>query len=123
MYDRVAFTVYPVTDLARARAFYEETLGLPGLGLVVNEHGQGWVEYDLPGGGCFALTTFLKGHAPGATAGMVAFEVADLAALTTRLRAEGVAFQMEPTDFPTCSWAIVHDSEGNAVVLHQHKRS
>ena len=29
MFKRVAFTMYPVTDMARARAFYEATLGLP----------------------------------------------------------------------------------------------
>ncbi|MGH7231478.1 MAG: VOC family protein [Nitrospiraceae bacterium] len=28
MITSIAFTVYPVTDLARARRFYEETLGL-----------------------------------------------------------------------------------------------
>lgn len=29
MLRKVAFTMYPVTDMPRARAFYEETLGLP----------------------------------------------------------------------------------------------
>jgi hypothetical protein len=29
MFKRVAFTMYPVTDMARARAFHEATLGLP----------------------------------------------------------------------------------------------
>ncbi len=29
MFKRVAFTMYPVTDIKRARAFYEDTLGLP----------------------------------------------------------------------------------------------
>jgi catechol 2,3-dioxygenase-like lactoylglutathione lyase family enzyme len=28
MLSKVAFTMYPVTDMPRARAFYEETLGL-----------------------------------------------------------------------------------------------
>ena len=28
MFKKVAFTYYPVTDVARARKFYEETLGL-----------------------------------------------------------------------------------------------
>ena len=28
MFMKVAFTYYPVTDVARARKFYEETLGL-----------------------------------------------------------------------------------------------
>lgn len=28
MFKKVAFTMYPVTDVPRARKFYEETLGL-----------------------------------------------------------------------------------------------
>ena len=28
MFKKVAFTYYPVTDVARARKFYKETLGL-----------------------------------------------------------------------------------------------
>jgi hypothetical protein len=28
MFKKVAFTMYPVTDVARARKFYEETFGL-----------------------------------------------------------------------------------------------
>ena len=29
MLNKVAFTMYPVTDVARARDFYEKTLGIP----------------------------------------------------------------------------------------------
>lgn len=124
MYEKVAFTVYPVTDLARARRFYEETLGLPGLGLVHEEGGHGWVEYDLPGGGCFALSNMMPGQTPAATSGgSIAFEVEDLRALAAKLESKGVEFQLEATDFPTCSWAVVLDSEGNRVVLHQRKPS
>ena len=123
MYDKVAFTVYPATDLERARRFYVETLGLPGLGLEHVENGQGWIEFDLPGGGCFALTNMLKGHEPAANrGGSVAFEVEDLPRLAAELREKGVEFQLEATEFPTCSWAVVIDTEGNAVVLHQRKQ-
>jgi hypothetical protein len=32
MFKKVAFTMYPISDVPRARKFYEETLGLtPGL--------------------------------------------------------------------------------------------
>ena len=52
MLKKVAFTMYPVKDPKRARAFYEGTLGL-----TVGSHApnDAWVEYDLPGGGCLAL--------------------------------------------------------------------
>jgi predicted enzyme related to lactoylglutathione lyase len=38
-----------VIDVARARKFYEETLGLKS-GSVGNQGDNWWVEYDLPGG-------------------------------------------------------------------------
>ena len=53
MFKKVAFTYYPVTDVVRARKFYEETLGLKS-GSVGNQGDNWWVEYDLPGGGCLA---------------------------------------------------------------------
>ena len=52
MLKKVAFTMFPVKDTPRARAFYEGTLGLR----VGNHSDNGvWTEYDLPGGGCLAL--------------------------------------------------------------------
>ena len=79
MFKKVAFTMYPATDLARARAFYEETLGLPP----AKELGDGkWIEFDLPSGGCLALTTMVPGLTPSSEAGgSLAFEVEDIHAL------------------------------------------
>jgi predicted enzyme related to lactoylglutathione lyase len=42
----IAFTFYPVTDLKRARQFYEATLGLREARFFGNEN-QGFVEYDI----------------------------------------------------------------------------
>src|SRR5437879_6400794 len=67
MLKKVAFTMYPFRDVARARRFYEETLGLK-VGLNGNRGDQWWIEYDLPGGGCFALTNFIPDE-PSARAG------------------------------------------------------
>lgn len=52
MLKEVAFTMSPVKDTARARAFYEGTLGL-----TVGSHASNgvWTEYDLPQDGCLAL--------------------------------------------------------------------
>ena len=56
MVKHIAFTVYPVTDMVRARAFYEGDLELkPSMDF----EGK-WVEYDLSGA-CFALTTMMGG--------------------------------------------------------------
>ena len=53
MINRVAFTMYPVTDLNRAREFYEGGLGLKP-GYLIE---KSWVEYDV-GGTCFGLYAF-----------------------------------------------------------------
>ena len=45
----LAFVFYPVTDIARARKFYEGFLGLK-TGLQVEfGPGQWWIEYDIAG--------------------------------------------------------------------------
>nr|MBA3541797.1 VOC family protein [Deltaproteobacteria bacterium] len=65
MLKKVAFTLFPVKDAARARAFYEGTLGL-----AAGSHSSNgvWTEYDLPGGGCLALFATDEIE-PSATAG------------------------------------------------------
>ena len=121
MFKKVAFTMYPVTDVARARGFYEGTLGLtPGS---VGNQGEGWwVEYDLPGGGCLALTNF-TGDKPSDTAGgTIAFEVDDLDRLIADLKEKGVRFKSDIIHSPVCRMAVCLDSEGNALLLHQLKR-
>lgn len=49
--------------MPRARKFYEQTLDLA----VGNIYDEGaWVEYDLPKGGCLAITTLAEGVKPSA---------------------------------------------------------
>jgi predicted enzyme related to lactoylglutathione lyase len=84
--------------------------------------GQGdlhWIEYDLPGGGCLALTN-TTGAAPSAEAGgTVALEVEDLPALVRDLKRKGVAFKSDVIRGPRCRMAVCLDSEGNSILLHQ----
>ena len=118
MLNKVAFTMYPVTDMPRARAFYEEVLGL---GPSRNGATSPWVEFDLPGGGCLAITTVTP-NAPSASAGgTIAFEVDDLPALIADLKAKGVAFAAEGIESPVCRMAICKDPDGNAIILHKLK--
>jgi predicted enzyme related to lactoylglutathione lyase len=55
--------------------------------------------------------------------GSVALEVDDLDALCTRLKAEGVRFKAENIASPVCRMAVILDSEGNSIVLHQLNRA
>ncbi|HEY5933996.1 MAG TPA: VOC family protein [Kofleriaceae bacterium] len=116
MIQKVAFTLYPVQDATRARAFYEQTLGLTRGSAASSGT---WTEYDVPGGGCLALfqTTDLKPSAD--SGGSIAFEVADLDAFVAKLKAAGVTFKAENIQSPVCRMAIALDSEGNAIILHQ----
>ena len=122
MFKKVAFTMYPVEDLERARAFYENTLKLP---LSKISAGGGWIEYDLPGGGCLAITNMVPELTPSANAGgTIAFEVDALDDLVERLKKDGVKFKLDTYISPVCKMAVILDSEGNSVILHQlHPKS
>lgn len=117
MIKKVAFTLYPVENMQRARQFYEKTLHLiPGS---ISAEGA-WVEYDLPDGGCFALTTLATGVKPSSNAGgSIAFEVENLDPLLEQLKSAGVTFKLESFSTPVCKMAVILDSEGNALTLHQ----
>jgi uncharacterized protein YndB with AHSA1/START domain/predicted enzyme related to lactoylglutathione lyase len=118
MFEKVAFTMYPVRDTARARAFYEGTLGL-----VVGSHSDNgiWTEYDLPGGGCLALFRTDDTTPSNAAGGTVALEVRDLDALVARLEHAGAEVKMKGIESPVCWMAVILDTEGNGILLHQLK--
>ena len=119
MYKKVAFTMYPIQDPTRARAFYGDTLGLT---LGSNSANGNWTEYDLPGGGCLALFA-TKDIKPSAEAGgSIALEVEDLDAACAQLKAKGVQFKADLIHSPVCRMSIILDSEGNSIILHELKK-
>ena len=120
MLKKVAFTMYPVRDVPRARDFYENALGLRA-GSVGNHGDRYWVEYDLPGGGCLALTNFIEDQPSATAGGTIAFEVEDLDALMRQLKDRGVPFRSDVIHSPVCRMAVCEDSEGNSILLHQLK--
>jgi predicted enzyme related to lactoylglutathione lyase len=117
MIKKVAFTMYPVTDWKRARAFYGDTLGLK-MGSASND--GVWTEYDLPGGGCLAL--FGGPDAKPGGGASVALEVESLDALLPVLKEKGVEIKHEMIHSPVCRMSIINDSEGNSVILHELKK-
>jgi predicted enzyme related to lactoylglutathione lyase len=114
MITSIAFTVYPVSNMERARAFYEHVLGLH---VSHNYQGQ-WVEYQV-GGATFAITTSDMGQSPGAKGAVVAFEVSDLEAFIHKMKERAVTFVTEAFDTPVCRMAIIEDQDGNRVTIHQ----
>ena len=99
MVKHIAFTVYPVTDMVRARAFYEGDLGLNPL---INH--EKWVEYDLSGV-CFALTKMMEGVTPSASAGgQIAFEVDNVGRMIETLRKKAFRSSSSRCPLPSAAW-------------------
>lgn len=119
MFKKVAFTMYPVSDAMRAREFYETTLGLTRSS---GASGSSWTEYDLPGGGCLALFATSDIKPSASSGGSIAFEVEDLDALIARLKSAGVEFKADDIASPVCRMAVILDSEGNSIILHELKK-
>jgi predicted enzyme related to lactoylglutathione lyase len=117
---KIAFTLFAVDDASRARAFYEDVLGLTrGL----SSPDGTWTEYDLPGGGCLALFRHPnQAHRAPPGGASIAFEVRDLDALDARLKAAGVAYRGERVHGPHCRMSNIRDTEGNAIILHELTR-
>jgi catechol 2,3-dioxygenase-like lactoylglutathione lyase family enzyme len=76
MIKEIAFTGSAVTDMKRARAFYEEILGLAPREELA---GGKWIEYDV-GGGIFAITNINPNWKPSDQSTAIAFEVYDMEA-------------------------------------------
>lgn len=116
MIKKIAFTMYSVTDMKRARDFYENAFGLEVSCVAAEDK---WVEYDLEGG-CFAITSMVDDVKPSAqSGGQIAFEVDDVDAMTKKLQAKGSKILVEPFDTPVCRMSVVTDTEGNGIVLHK----
>ena len=119
MITEIAFTVTPVTDLSRARGFYEGVLGLKPTSIYEE---AGWVEYEI-GAGAFALGKADEKWKPSAAGSSVAFEVDDLDATIAKLKESGVSFDMEAIDTPVCRMAVVLDPDGSKVMIHKRKEA
>lgn len=119
MIQKVAFSMYPVQDGKRARAFYGDVLGLP---LGMHSPDGVWTEYDLPQGGCLALFQTKDLQPSSGSGGSVALEVDDLDATIAELKGKGVTFKVEMIHGPKCRMSVILDSEGNALTLHQLQR-
>ena len=113
----IAFTGTPVTDMKRARAFYEGVLGLKP---TMEADGGMWVEYDI-GNGTFGIGWFGDVWTPSSDGTCVAFEVDDLDAEISQLKSKGVQFSMEATDTPICRFTIICDPDGNKILIHKRK--
>ena len=114
----LAFSCYPVTDMARARKFYEDILGLKPTMIVGEAGGMQWTEYDI-GPGTLALGAGAPDWTPRSDGCSVGLEVEDFDAAIKHLRDNKVRFRMEPFPTPVCRMAFISDSEGNTICIHK----
>jgi predicted enzyme related to lactoylglutathione lyase len=112
----IAFACYAVTDMPRARAFYEGVLGLQPAQVVDLPGGQ-WVEYEM-GPHTLALGA-APGWKPSPDGCTVGLEVEDFDAAIAHLKAAGVKFRIEPFPTPVCRMAMISDPDGNTLCIHK----
>ena len=116
----LAVCVYPVTDMPRARAFYEGVLGLKAT-TVVDKPPVHWVEYEF---GPYAVALgCAPGWKPSSDGCSAALEVEDFDAAIAHLRKHEVKFRMEPFPTPVCRMAIISDPDGNTICIHKRNPS
>jgi catechol 2,3-dioxygenase-like lactoylglutathione lyase family enzyme len=115
----IAFIYHPVTDVPRARAFYETLLGLKALVNAEFAPGVWWIEYDVAG---VALAVSNAMPAAGGVGGDgLALEVADLDEALAAVKAAGIALTVEPQDFTPCRMFAINSPDGHSITFHKRK--
>jgi predicted enzyme related to lactoylglutathione lyase len=114
----IAVVAYPVTDMKRARAFYEGVLGLTREP-VFDDLQAFWVEYQI-GTSTLALGCH-EAMKPSSDGPSAVLEVDDFDAALTHLKQHEVKIKGEPFDTPVCRGVILLDPDGNALLIHKRK--
>jgi catechol 2,3-dioxygenase-like lactoylglutathione lyase family enzyme len=110
--EHVDFVSVPTSDVARARRFYADVLGLPPS--TVNAD-----EFETPNVTLALWQPEAQGvpFAPN-TAG-IALRVPDVEAARERLEASGVEFLGDTVDTGVCLMGFFYDPDGNVLILHR----
>src|SRR4051812_28658186 len=111
----IAFTGIPVTDMKRARGFYEGALGLKP---AAEYAGGVWVEYEI-GDDTLAIGSVGDQWKPSPEGTSVAIEVEDFEKAISGLKAAKVTFAAEGIESPVCWMAVVQDPDGNKIIIHK----
>ena len=113
----IGFVAIPVTDIKRARSFYEDVLELK----VSDEMMAGrWVEYAV-GEDTLAIANVGDTWTPSDQGTGAAFEVENFDEAIGRLKGREIRFAAEPFETPCCHMAVVQDPDGNKLMIHKLK--
>jgi predicted enzyme related to lactoylglutathione lyase len=115
--NAIGFVAIPVTNIPRARKFYEEVLGLK-----VSDEMMGgkWIEYAV-GEDTLAIANVSDTWKPSDQGTGAALEVQDFDDAIKRLKDRQVPFAAEPFETPCCHMAVVQDPDGNKLIIHKLK--
>jgi predicted enzyme related to lactoylglutathione lyase len=113
----IGFVGIPVTDLVRARRFYEGVLGLK-----VSDEMMGgkWIEYSL-GDDTLAIANVSEQWMPSDQGTGAALEVENFEEAIEQLKDRRIPFAAEPFETPCCHMAVVQDPDGNKLIIHKLK--
>ena len=115
--NNIAFVGIPVSDMPRARKFYEDVLGLKATDEMM---GGKWVEYAV-GTNTLAIANVGEQWTPSDQGTAAAIEVEDFDEAIKRLKERQVRFAAEPFETPCCHMAVVQDPDGNKLIIHKLK--
>jgi predicted enzyme related to lactoylglutathione lyase len=113
----IGFVGVPVTDIGRAREFYEGVLGLQKSGEFLEGR---WIEYGI-GKDTLAIANVNVDWKPAEQGTSAALEVEDFEPAIQELKNANVRFAAEPFETPVCHIAIVQDPDGNKLMIHKLK--
>lgn len=108
---------YMCKDAARAMEFYRKLFGIEPFFVYPGNRGA---EYELPDGSLFGLWGAGNTAIPFQPSNGILFAVDDFDAAVAEAKKLGVDILMQ-LETPVCKMAMVNDSEGNTVTLHQRK--
>ena len=115
--NNLAFIGIPVTEIKRARKFYQDVLGLA----VAEEMMDGnWIEYAV-GDNTLDIANVGVQWTPSDQGTSAALEVENFEQTINELRRQGVRFAAEPFETPCCHMAVVQDPDGNKLIIHKLK--
>jgi catechol 2,3-dioxygenase-like lactoylglutathione lyase family enzyme len=111
--ERVDFVSFLTQDIARAKRFYTDVLGLE-----IESEGDSDMEFRC---GQVTLDIFDPSSIgqPFAPSAGIALRVPDVDAARAELEAKGVVFDGETIETSVCKQAWFKDPDGNALMLHR----
>ena len=115
----IGFVGIPVTDMERARKFYEGVLGLKESGRFMDGK---WIEYGV-GKDTLAIASISDTWTPSDQGTGAALEMEDFDEAIKQLKEANVKFAAAAFETPVCHMAVIQDPDGNKLMIHKLKAS